>query len=126
MQNIFWIGCGGFLGAIARYGVVQWTLPVTLRWGFPAGTLTVNLLGCFIIGLLFQLADTRSILTAQARLFLFVGVLGSFTTYSTFGLETYNLMEGRAFWLTILNIAGHLVLGLMAVWAGRRIGMVVL
>lgn len=126
MQNVLWVGCGGFLGAVARFGVMQWTLPVTARWGFPVGTLVANLLGCLIIGFLFQLADARTVLNAQARLFLFVGILGSFTTFSTFGLETFNLLEGRAYWLTLLNIGGHLFLGLTAVWVGRRIALAVL
>lgn len=123
MQAIFWVGCGGFLGAVARYGVMQWTFPMATRWGFPVGTLVANLLGCLIIGFLFQLADARTVLTAQARLFLFVGILGSFTTFSAFGLETFNLMEGRTFGLALFNIGGHLLLGLAAVWAGRRLAM---
>ena len=123
MQAIFWVGCGGFLGAVARYGVMRWTLGLTNRWGFPVGTMAANLLGCLIIGLLFQLADARTVLTAQARLFLFVGILGSFTTFSTFGLETIHLLEGRSFGLALLNIGGHLLLGLVAVWGGRRLAM---
>ena len=123
MQAILWVGCGGFLGAVARYGVMQGTFSLTSRWGFPVGTMIANLLGCLIIGVLFQLADARAVLTAQARLFLFVGILGSFTTFSTFGLETLNLMDERAFGLALFNVGGHLLLGLLAVWAGRRLAM---
>ncbi len=96
---------------------------MTTRWGIPVGTMAVNLLGCLIIGFLFQLADARTLLTAQARLFLFMGILGSFTTFSTFGLETFYLLEGRAFGLALFNIGGHLFIGLVAVWAGRRLAM---
>ncbi|GAB4578712.1 MAG: fluoride efflux transporter CrcB [Anaerolineales bacterium] len=119
MQKILLIGLGGGIGAILRYylsgHVQQWANSFT----FPYGTLVVNLLGCLAIGLLSELADTRSVFTPEARLFIFIGLLGGFTTFSTFGNESINLLrDGEnplAWWYVTLHIFG----GLGAVWLGR-------
>lgn len=112
-------GAGGFIGSILRYLIVlclnQWTDGAK----FPFGTLMVNVFGCLIIGLLSQLGEARGIFTAEARVFIFVGILGGFTTYSSFGNETIDLWRGSKELMAIGNIAGHLILGLGAVWLGR-------
>jgi CrcB protein len=84
----------------------------------PWGTLVVNVAGCFAIGLLGGLADTRGVLTASARLFLLIGVLGGFTTFSTFGYETLGLLREQALARAFLNVGLQLALGLGAAWAG--------
>lgn len=85
---------------------------------FPWGTLAVNIGGCFVIGLLFGLGETRQLFSPQARLFLLVGVLGGFTTFSTFGLESFNLLRDGEAARALANVALHIIVGLGAVWAG--------
>lgn len=121
MPNILFVGLGGFIGASLRYwlgGLVQdWSGSVT----FPYGTLAVNLIGCLVIGLLSQVAEARGVFTSQTRLLVFTGVLGGFTTFSTFGNETYNFLQDGENQLALLNVAVHIVLGLAAVWCGRAL-----
>jgi len=115
------IGAGGFVGAILRYlvsGLVQ-NLSGSIR--FPFGTLAVNVIGCLLIGLLVYLVETRSMFGAAARMFVFIGLLGSFTTFSTFGNETLELLRDSKTTLALLNAASQLLLGLAAVWLGRLI-----
>lgn len=113
------IGLGGFIGAILRYivsGQVQkWSASVD----FPYGTLAVNLLGCLLIGMLARLDEIRGVLTPEMRFLIFIGLLGAFTTYSTFSNEAINLINDRRFDLAFLYLGAHLVLGLGAVLAGR-------
>ena len=86
--------------------------------GYPLGTLTVNSLGCFVIGLLGGWAEWHELFTPPIRLFFFVGILGSFTTFSTFGFETVFLMKDAHFLAALGNVGLHLALGLGAVWMG--------
>jgi CrcB protein len=112
------VGAGGFLGSVLRYWVsgAVYTLAAAPR--FPWGTLVVNVVGCFAIGLLGGLADSRGILTASARLFLLIGLLGGFTTFSTFGYETLALLREQAVARAFLNAGLQLTLGLAGAWAG--------
>jgi len=108
---------GGGLGASLRFALATWVdtrAPVT----FPWGTLAVNAAGCFAIGLLATFADEHHVLSPGARLFLIAGVLGGFTTFSTFGLETWTLIEDGALRLAVANAVGSVVVGLVAVIAG--------
>ncbi len=117
MTHLLAAGAGGFLGAIARLGVVRAT---DRAWpgAFPAGTLVVNLIGCFAIGLLTGWLLRRPGLSPTGQHVLQTGFLGSFTTFSTFGNDTFVLLrEGRA-GLAALNIAVSVVCGLAAVAAG--------
>ena len=104
MQEILWVGIGGFAGAILRYltnGVVQrWTANSRL----PHGTMAVNIIGCHVIGLLPLLADTRGILNTQLRLLILIGFLGAFTTFSTFGNGTLSLFQDAKSGMALLNI----------------------
>jgi CrcB protein len=88
---------------------------------FPYGTLTVNVSGCLAIGLLAGLADERSVFTSEARLFVFIGVLGGFTTFSSVALETFSLARDTQTAAAIANVALELILGLLAVWAGHAL-----
>ncbi len=118
MLKILVIGLGGFVGTVARYGVSGW---VQKKAGsdFPAGTLAVNVAGCLLIGALMALVETRPVLGPDARMFLAVGILASFTTFSTFGYETLELARIGAFRLALASVAANLLIGLLAVWAGR-------
>ena len=86
---------------------------------FPYGTLTVNVLGCLIIGFLAGIAETRAAFTPEVRLFIFVGILGGFTTFSSFALETFLLARDTQNIAALINIGLQLILGLLAVWIGN-------
>ena len=119
MYKLFLIGLGGFAGALLRYGVSGLVQNWSNSVSFPYGTLAVNLLGCFLIGSLSYLAEAYGVFSVETRAFVFVGLLGAFTTYSTFGNESFNLLrEGETF-LSFANIGLHLILGLGAIWLGR-------
>ena len=114
-----WVALGGALGSVARYGCSV----LAARWmgsGFPWATLFVNVAGSFAIGLLAALvtADGRPTLGADARAFFMVGILGGFTTFSSFSLETLNLAHNGAIGAAGLNVALSIVLCLAAVWLG--------
>jgi CrcB protein len=117
--KIFLAGLGGFLGSVVRYSVGVLTYDISRRTDFPCGTLIVNFAGCFAIGLLSQLADTRGGFSAETRTLVFVGILGGFTTFSAFGNETLNLWRDGHGVLAAANVAAHVVLCLGAVWLGR-------
>ncbi|NQZ95134.1 MAG: fluoride efflux transporter CrcB [Myxococcales bacterium] len=112
---------GGGLGSLLRFALA--TL-VDARAGppFPWGTLAVNVAGCFLIGLVATLADERSLLTPPLRLFLVAGVLGGFTTFSTFGMETWRLIEDGELVSALLNPLASMGFGMIALIAGVLIG----
>ncbi len=115
------IGLGGFTGAILRYlisGLVQHKSGSII---FPFGTMAVNLLGCFFIGALTLLIETRSLFSMEVRGFLLIGLLGAFTTFSTFGNETLSLVRDGRIDLAALNAGVQVIAGLLMVWLGRII-----
>lgn len=120
MIQLLAIGCGGFLGAIARYGLSGWVQRAT-RGTFPWGTMAVNVAGCLALGVLMTLVEERSLVGPTARSFVAVGILGSFTTFSTFGVETFDLMRAGGWFPAMGNVAGNVVVGLAAVWCGRAV-----
>jgi len=117
MEKTLLVGLGGFVGASARYlvgGVVYRYLPAT----FPYATVFVNVSGCFGIGFLAVLVEERYLLGPGARLFWMIGVLGGYTTFSTFGYETIALVREGSHGAALLNVGGQMVLALLAVWLG--------
>jgi CrcB protein len=124
MQNIALIGAGGALGALLRYGL-SGLAHLFLGETFPWGTLTVNVVGCFFIGLFWAFSE-RSPMTPAVRIFLLTGTLGAFTTFSTFGLETFSLLRDGEIALAAGNILAHNVIGLAAVIAGFFLARVAL
>jgi CrcB protein len=119
MDKALFVGAGGFIGSILRYwvsGAIQQGNP-----SFPYGTLAVNLIGCLVIGFLSQLAELRGVFTPEARAFVFVGILGGFTTFSTFGNETMNFLRDGENLPALLNVGFHIFAGLAAIWLGRSI-----
>ena len=112
---------GGSLGAASRYGV---SLLTARLWGpqFPYGTMVVNLAGCFLIGLLFALADRSRLLTPDVRLLLITGYLGALTTFSTFSLETVNAGRAGLTLQSLTNILINNLGGLSLTWLGLRLG----
>lgn len=119
MHPIVLVGIGGFIGAVLRYLMSGFVQNLTQSVTFPYGTLVVNMIGCFLMGLFSHLIESQAGMTAEMRLFLLVGLLGSFTTYSTFSHETLNLLQDHGLSLALLNIGTHIVLGISAVLLGR-------
>jgi CrcB protein len=112
------VGSGGFLGALARYGLsglVHRQAPLAT---FPYGTLAVNLLGCLLIGGLAGLAESRQLFGPEFRTFALIGVLGGFTTFSTFGYETFAMLRDDEHLRAAANVGTHVILGLALVWLG--------
>ncbi len=120
MMKFAWIALGGAGGSVMRYvaaGLVQ-------RWAggaFPAGTLLVNVLGCFAIGCLATPFQEGGLVPQEVRLLVMVGLLGGFTTFSTFGLETIQLLRDGEWFLGMGNVLLSNALGLMACWLGLRL-----
>jgi fluoride exporter len=119
MHPILLVGIGGFIGSVLRYLTSGWVQQATASASFPYGTLTVNLAGCIVIGFLSQLADARGVFTPETRAFVFAGCLGGFTTFSTFGNETFNMLNDGAGLPALANVGAHVILGLGAIWLGR-------
>ena len=121
MEKLLLVMVGGSLGAASRYGISLLTVKM---WGprFPWGTLTVNLMGCFLIGLLFGLSDRVRLLTPDMRLLLITGFLGALTTFSTFSMETVSAgragMMGQPLMNILVNNLGGLALTFLGLWIG--------
>jgi CrcB protein len=112
---------GGGIGTIFRYQI-SGLIHDQLGSAFPWGTFVVNMTGCVLIGLLATLADERGMLGSPTRLFLMVGVTGGYTTFSTFGLETWRLLQAGDFAPAFANAAGSVVVGLIGVVLGVYLG----
>jgi CrcB protein len=118
------VALGGALGSVARYGVGALAAQL-LGPAFPWGTLLVNLTGSFLIALVMHLALTGTVISLEMRIFLTTGIMGGFTTYSSFNYETLALLNQRAYWLAGMNLAGTvlgcLVAGVLGLAAGRAV-----
>jgi len=115
------VAVGGAIGSTLRYaldGAVYRWLPPT----FPFGTFVVNVTGCAVFGLLLGLGEQRLVVGSPARTFLLIGVLGGFTTFSSFAFETMQLLRGGEWLLGMGNVVGQVVLGLAALWIGFALG----
>ena len=121
MTNILLVGLGGFIGSVARYKMGGWVLHLTVQQKFPFGTFAVNVAGCLIAGVLAGLIEKHGLFSAEARLFLFTGLLGGFTTFSAFGLETISLLRRGEPWIAAAYIGASVLLGVVAVWLGIKI-----
>jgi fluoride exporter len=117
------VALGGAIGSSLRYGA---GLLAHRQWpsSFPYPTALVNVTGCFAIGLLAVLSDERGWFGPTPRLFLLVGILGGYTTFSSFGYETLALVGRGDFGWALVNALGQVALGLVAVWAGMALGRV--
>lgn len=124
MWKVLFIGLAGFVGTVGRYGLSG---IIARRYGetFPTGTLVVNIVGCFVAGLLFYFFQERNLVSPTTRTVVMIGFLGGFTTFSSFGLQTFTLLRDGEFWFATLNIVGSNVLGLLMVWAGYTLGKLV-
>jgi len=117
MERYLWIAAGAVLGANARYLVAQWAAE-RLGAAFPFGTLIVNLTGSFVLGFLLSLTTERFAVSPAMRLFLAVGFLGSYTTFSSYTVESLGLLQNGAPASGLLNILGNNVAGLICALLG--------
>jgi CrcB protein len=118
LNQLLVVGLGGFLGSALRFMISGWAQRLSPMGAFPIGTLAVNVIGCLAIGLLGGLADQRQMLDSGQRLFLMVGVLGGFTTFSSFAFETLGLAQDGALLRVFANVLLQLLLGFGAAAAG--------
>ena len=122
MTRILLVCLGGFIGTGARYGLNG---VISQRFGetFPLGTLVINILGSFVIGVVFVATgpDSPVLVSAEVRQFLMIGILGGFTTFSSFSLQTLTLLREGDVGAAILNVTLSVVVGLLAAWAGEQV-----
>jgi CrcB protein len=118
LPNILAIGAGGFLGAVCRYLLAAHVESYLKDNQFPFGIALVNILGCLLIGILAGLFEIKDWGNSELRLFLFVGLLGSFTTFSTFINDSFLLGRNGELLLSLLNLGGQIIIGLLSVWLG--------
>lgn len=121
MEKALIVGVGGFVGSIARYALAGSMLRMASATSFPWGTLTVNIVGCALIGFLGGVAEVRNVFRPELRLLIFIGVLGGFTTFSSFAYETLALARAGMFGRALANSAAQLVGCLCAVWLGDMV-----
>jgi CrcB protein len=120
-MQVLLVGLGGFLGAIARYAIDGWISRLTGA-AFPWGTLSINVSGSLLIGMLFAASVERATLPAEIRAPVMIGFIGAYTTFSTFMLESWRLFEDGSIGLGLLNLGGSVAIGLAAVGLGLAIG----
>jgi len=117
MKNFLLVGLGGGIGSMLRYLCQKW-FSENYPQPFPWGTFLVNLIGCFLIGVIYAASEKSSALTPQARLFLAAGFCGGFTTFSTFAFENMNLLRGGDTSYFLIYTIGSVLLGILGVFGG--------
>lgn len=126
MEKLLWAGAGGFIGSSLRYALGGVVARARAGGSFPLETLVINVIGCVTIGCLAELAETRGFFAGTTRVFLFIGVLGGFTTFSAFGYETFQLLRDGQWPAATWSVALQIVLGIGGVWAGHVLARSVL
>ncbi|GAW91858.1 fluoride efflux transporter CrcB [Calderihabitans maritimus] len=118
MLTYFFVALGGALGAVFRFSLSSW---IFNRMGdhFPYGTFAVNIIGCFLLGLFYSLSIEKSVISANVRTLVAVGMLGAFTTFSTFSNESLVLIQEGQIQKGMLYIVASVLMGLLAVWLGH-------
>jgi fluoride exporter len=124
MANYIFVFVGGGLGAAARYWLQGFIYGET-GTSFPYGTLAVNVLGCFIIGVLMSSMEERFLVHPSIRIFLTIGILGGFTTFSSFSYETISLFRDGEILYALANALGSLFLCLIGTWIGVQLGKLI-
>ena len=118
MNSVLVVAIGGAIGSVARFKLSGYILHHTIDWRFPAGTFAVNVAGCLVAGILAVLAEKYDFFSAEVRLLLFTGLLGGFTTFSAFGLETMHLLKRGEFLVAAANVMLSVTVGLVVLWLG--------
>ena len=121
MYTLLLVGLGGFIGAILRYTLGGWIQNGFVD--FPVGTLTVNTIGSFFLGLIMYLSEYQGFFDEETRIFLTIGIIGSFTTLSTFGYESFRLLEGSKLTLMAINVVSTVLFSMLAVYLGKIVAL---
>jgi CrcB protein len=121
LRQMLIVAAGGALGSVARYRLSGWVLHQTLDWRFPLGTFVVNVVGCLLVGVLAGLAIRQDFFSTDVRLLLFTGVMGGFTTFSAFGLETFYLLRRGEYLIAGGNMLLSVAVGMAALFAGYHL-----
>jgi CrcB protein len=116
VKHLVLVATGGALGAIARWRLGALILHHTADWRFPLSTALVNVIGCLVAGALGGLVVKRDLLSPEARLFLFTGLLGGFTTFSAFGVDTVYLLRRREYAVALAYVLVSVVAGILGLW----------
>lgn len=116
MKELLLVALGGALGSGARYSLSGFILHHTLHSKFPYGTFAVNVIGCLLAGILVGLAEKHDLISMEGRLFLLTGILGGFTTFSAFGVETIHLLRRGDFLVASSYVVFSVACGLAALW----------
>jgi CrcB protein len=119
-EKILLVAAGGAIGSVLRYVVGGW-IQGKAGSSFPTGTLVVNVTGCFAIGFLGMLLTGPVLIREEYRVAVLIGVLGGYTTFSTFGRETFMLTNEGQWWFAAMNLLLSNAVGLLAVWGGHRL-----
>jgi CrcB protein len=121
MNRIFFlVGIGGFIGSVSRYYISQF-FAKHFSTTLPLGTLTVNITGCLLIGIIYGLSERNNILSPEWRVFLATGLIGGFTTFSAFSYESINLIRGGEFFILSLYVAASVIIGFGATYLGMSL-----
>ena len=116
-KTLFYVAIGSIIGGVSRF-LLQQFIQRRVESVFPYGTLVVNLVGCFVIGIIIGLADKGNLMSPQARIFWATGICGGFTTFSSFISENYNMLRGGELLSTFIYLSVSIVVGLMAAGLG--------
>ncbi|WP_372932991.1 fluoride efflux transporter CrcB [Mariniphaga sediminis] len=117
LRTVMLVGAGGFIGSVMRY-LLQYYVEKGLASTFPWGTLIANVVGSFIIGIVFALAEKGNLMNAEWRIFLAVGICGGFTTFSSFAYNNFTMIKEQALGSLLLNVGASLFFGILAVYLG--------
>ena len=120
MRELIYVGAGGFLGTVLRYGVQLWLEPASAN--FPLAVLMINLAGCFFLGWFFTITPVKWRIPAEWRLLIGTGFTGAFTTFSTFSIDSIQLLQDRQVVLAVGYILLSVVIGLLMSFLGIKIG----
>jgi fluoride exporter len=117
LRTILIVGTGGFIGSVMRY-LVQFYVEKGMSSTFPMGTLIANIVGSFIIGMVFALVEKGNLMSSEWRIFLTVGICGGFTTFSAFAYNNFIMIKEHSYGQLLFNLGGNIFLGILAVYLG--------
>jgi CrcB protein len=121
LYTLLLVGLGGFIGAILRYVLGGWIQNNFVN--FPVGTLVINTTGSFFIGLIMYLSEYQGLFSDDTRIFLTIGIIGGYTTLSTFGYESFRLLDDSKFALMTINVVSTVLFSIMAVYLGKILAL---
>jgi len=121
VYTILLVGIGGFIGAILRFTLGGWIQNSFVN--FPVGTLSINTIGSFFLGLIMYFSEYQGFFSDQTRIFLTIGILGAFTTLSTFGYESFRLLDDSKLTLMAINVVSTVLFSMLAVYLGKIVAL---